>query len=179
MAEPISTAYGIIQGASALWSVFSNLNAAKRQRAIGKAAYWDAIERGEESIFAFRGDSKRLLGRQRAIMAARGVDVTQGDARDIAQETRDFIERDVKTLRRNAMREARALRSGANSQANQFTSQAFAAGVQGVGTLMYNAPDAWQLMMGGRNRVGAGQMVSPAAQVPRARSGFAIPTASV
>lgn len=142
----LATAAFALQAASFVANLFGGTSAAKRQREIGRMLAADAMKRGEENVFAFRGDAARLLGRQRAVMAAAGTDVTQGSAAAIRQETEGFINRDLRQLRLNAMREARALRKGANAQASQFQSQAFASAIANLPTLMTSGRDAWQAL---------------------------------
>lgn len=153
-----------LQAASFVGNLFGGMSAAARQRRIGERLATDATARGEESVFALRADVARLMGRQRTAFAASGVDMTQGSAKAIRRETADFAERDVRQLRLNAAREARALRMGAEAQASQFQSQALAGAIAQFPTLMTSGRDAWSATGWGKT------------PMPKARaSGLALP----
>lgn len=135
-----------LQAASFVGNLFGGMSAASRQRKIGKALAVDATARGEESVFALRQDVSRLMGRQTSGFGAGGVDLKQGSAKAIRDETVSFAERDVRQLRLNAAREARGLKMGANMQAAQFRSQALGSAMGQFPTLMTSGRDAWQSM---------------------------------
>ena len=75
----------------------------------------DAIERGEKGAQDHRRKTKRLIGAQRAALAAQGIDVNYGSAAGIQSETQALGERDALTIRNNAWREAFGFRSQADS----------------------------------------------------------------
>lgn len=79
----------------------------------------DAITRGQTDEANRRMQTAQLKGRQRAAMAARGVDLGEGSALNILTDTDYMGEIDALTIRDNANREAWAFRSaGANDTAN-------------------------------------------------------------
>ena len=85
----------------------------------------DAIERGRESIDTLRLSTRQLAGQQRASLAARGVDLTEGSPLNILTDTAFMSARDVNTLQLNAAREAWGMRvQGANYGASAGTMNA-------------------------------------------------------
>ena len=73
----------------------------------------DVIKRGDKEAAAHRGKTKRLIGSQRAAMAASGVDVNSGSFADVQSSTQSQGERDALTIKGNAWREALGIRSQA------------------------------------------------------------------
>lgn len=84
----------------------------------------DAIDRGREVLARYQIDLSQVMGTQRATFAAQGVDASFGTAAAIARETALFGERDIATIRANAMREARGIRAAARGQAAGQRAQA-------------------------------------------------------
>lgn len=80
----------------------------------------DAIRRGERDASRLRMQRNQLKGRQRAVLAANGVDLGVGSALGVLTDTDYFTDVDVGTVKDNAAREAWALRN----QAMNFTSDA-------------------------------------------------------
>jgi len=66
----------------------------------------DAVRRGEKGAQDRLREAKRLVGRQRAILAASGVDPNVGSAVDVVSDTAARGAEDAQTIRLNAMREA-------------------------------------------------------------------------
>lgn len=110
----------------------------------------DALARGEEEATRYRQDLAQLLGRQRTALAASNVDVTRGSAADVREQTEIFGEEDVATIRRNAEREAYAIRQGAEAQAGGLRGQALGAFISGGSTLLTLGVDQWQRYQAGR-----------------------------
>jgi len=75
----------------------------------------DAINRGQISEADQRMKTGQLKGRQRALMAARGIDLGEGSALDILTTTDLMGERDALTIRDNAVREAWGYTQQANN----------------------------------------------------------------
>lgn len=104
----------------------------------------DALARGGRDVMAARRRTRQLRGRQRAGLAASGVDLTTGSAEQILNDTEYFGEVDVNTLQDNAAREAWALRnqaSGYKSQAGLMKARADAESpfMAGMTSLLTNA----------------------------------------
>lgn len=70
----------------------------------------DAEERGKEDAKNYKLQVKRLIGRQRAALAAQGVDPDTGTGLDIQLETAEFGALDANTILNNAFREAAGYR---------------------------------------------------------------------
>ncbi len=82
----------------------------------------DALRRGDEEAAAVRRNADMLKGSQRASMAARGLDLAEGTAAELQDQTDFFALTDIATVRKNAQREAWGIRTqGANysSEANK------------------------------------------------------------
>lgn len=87
----------------------------------------DAEARGRVEELKQRIATRRVIGRQRAVLAANGVVVDQDSALDITADTEMLGEFDALTIRDNAAREALALRQ----QRGQFLSEATLARMRG------------------------------------------------
>jgi hypothetical protein len=70
----------------------------------------DAEMRGEKEANAYRAAVKKIVGKQRARLAAQGLDTTSGSAGDLVGETGLMGELDALTIRNNARREAYGFR---------------------------------------------------------------------
>jgi len=71
-----------------------------------KRAANDAKDRGEVDVANYLKGIKRLEGAQTAALAAQGIDVSRGTAKDIRDETIETGYEDMATIRTNAVREA-------------------------------------------------------------------------
>lgn len=110
------TAYGMQQQAKASKSMANyNAQVADGNAKMAEHSAQDAIRRGDEEAAAIRRNADMLKGSQRASMAARGLDLTQGTAQELQDQTDFFSQTDQATARNNAQREAWATRvHGAN-----------------------------------------------------------------
>ena len=66
----------------------------------------DAIRRGDKEAAAAHRAGEQMIGAQRAALAANNVDVNFGSARDIQEDTFEIAEKDKRTIKNNAWREA-------------------------------------------------------------------------
>ncbi len=108
------------QGLSATASVGGGIVQAGAQRAQGSlertianinaetldAQAKDSIQLGEAEASALKRDARRLQSQQRAAMAANGVDVDEGTALEIQQDTALVASQDALQIRYNAARQA-------------------------------------------------------------------------
>lgn len=102
----------------------------------------DAINRGESEAQRVGLEGRRVLGEQRAGLAGQGVDIGTGTAADIQMETMTLSARDQKTVRLNAMQEARGIRvQAASTRANGRMGARTATG-QAAGTLLTGGAQA-------------------------------------
>lgn len=112
----------------------------------------DAIARGHEAELKSRGGSRQLVGAQRASLAAQGIDIDTGSARDVVENDAMLGELEALTIRNNARRAA----WGFNVQASQYRNQgelartagrntAKALRNQSVSTLLNGAGDLYSI----------------------------------
>lgn len=147
--DPLTIA-ALFQVGSSLFSAFTgNRAAAQRQRAADRMAK-DAIARGEEDANVFGQKLRVMLGRQRAVLGASGVDLNVGSARQVVTETERIGNEDIRRIRLNAGREAYGIRATGRIEARQMRNQAFGSAMQGVGTLIGMAADPWDNWQGRR-----------------------------
>jgi hypothetical protein len=74
-----------------------------------KIAAWqrtDAINRGEREAQNSMRERSAMIGKQRAALAANGVDLNQGSALDLLASTEFLGQEEVNTIQSNAAREA-------------------------------------------------------------------------
>lgn len=120
-AGPVLQIGGALMGASTAYnnSKASQLGAelnAQIQRNNAELADWqarDALARGDRNASQSRMKTRQLKGTQRARMAANGVDLGEGSALSILDDTDYFGEIDAGTIKDNAAKEAFALRAQA------------------------------------------------------------------
>lgn len=83
-----------------------NAQVAEMNATLADRAAKDALERGAAEEQRKRMEVAAIQGRQRAAMAANGVDLTFGSPLDALVDTATLGELDALTIRRNAAREA-------------------------------------------------------------------------
>lgn len=107
--------YGLpaLMAVQAVTGAYSTYMQGKAQQSISKAnariselQAKDALKRGHEAEGISRQKTKKLIGSQRAALAAQGIRVDAGSALDIQLEAGDIGELDALTIRNNAAREA-------------------------------------------------------------------------
>ena len=96
----------------------------------------DALDRGAVAITNNAEATKKLIGRQRAVLAANGVLVDSGSALDIVSETAGIGALDQLTIRSNADREALGLRQQARNY--RTTAKNFATEGENIETTAQN-----------------------------------------
>lgn len=87
----------------------------------------EAINRGNREASLKRKETKRLIGDQRAALAAQGIDVNTDTAAIIQQDTAGVGAEDVETIKNNAWKEA----WGYQVQSQEYRSQAEFARISG------------------------------------------------
>lgn len=90
----------------------------------------DAFSRGEQDAITARRKAASVRGDQRAAMAARGLDLGEGTAANLIDQTDYFSETDQGTIRSNAGKEVFAKRSQANNFKTEATMYRSAASAQ-------------------------------------------------
>lgn len=111
----------------------------------------DAIERGAAEEQRKRQEVQRILGAQRAGMAANGVDLTFGSPLDVLTDTAVLGELDALTIRSNAYRESYDHRVDAVNQRAGATMSRMAASsastggyLAAAGTVLTGGGQAWR-----------------------------------
>jgi hypothetical protein len=134
----------------------ANYNAAIQRNNAQIAEYQakDAVARGDQATEEHMRKVAQLKGTQKASMAARGLDLSEGTPLNILTDTDLFGEIDANTIQTNAAREAwgyRAQGSNSSAQANLYKIQANNQNpmMAGVGSLLSNAgsvADRWNAL---------------------------------
>jgi hypothetical protein len=109
----LAVASTVIGGAAALQQADAsakastyNAQVAEMNAVLSQRRAKDAMERGAKAEQQKRMEISQLQGRQRAAMAANGVDIGYGSSLDTLIDTAYLGELDALTIRRNAAREA-------------------------------------------------------------------------
>lgn len=87
----------------------------------------DAVARGNKAAEDHSRKVASLAGTQRATMAARGLDISEGTPAEILTDTELFGQQDAATIKNNAAKEAWAARvqgSNYSAQAGMYSTQA-------------------------------------------------------
>ncbi len=119
-----ASAYGAHQQAEAQQDM-ANYNARVADNNATMAEYEakDATRRGDEEVAAIRRNADMLKGSQRASMSARGLDLAEGTAAELQDQTDFFAQVDMATAKNNAAREAWGFRSKGLSYASEASMQ--------------------------------------------------------
>lgn len=149
-----STAIGgvsaIQQGNAAAASARYNAQVSEMNAKIMDQNARDALERGKLEEQQKRMEIAALTGRQRAAMAANGVDLSFGSPLDTIVDTAMLGELDALTIRSNAAREAYDYKvAGANNRADAVLSRANASSAKTGGYL-----SAFGTVLGGSSEIG-------------------------
>lgn len=108
----------------------------RNNQIMAEYAAQDALRRGEQEAQAVQRKAAQLKGSQRALMAAKGLDLSSGTPADILDSTDFFAENDVNTARFNARKDAWASRAqGAQARA-EGDAKARQANLTAIGTLI-------------------------------------------
>lgn len=73
----------------------------------------EAIRRGEKDVAGIQRRRTQFIGKQRAALAAQGIDIESGTPLQTQEDTASMAAEDIMTTRNNAWREAWGLRAGA------------------------------------------------------------------
>lgn len=116
-------------GAAALSGAYAQAEATKAQakyneqqarsaEMMAKMQADDALERGDSEAARVRKQGKQVVGAQRAMMAAQGLDLSSGTAQDLQTESYLTSADDALRVKNNAYREAWGYKAeGANKRA--------------------------------------------------------------
>lgn len=129
----------------------------------------DALKRGDKAAANHASAVKSLVGKQRASLAAQGIDVGSGSARDIQTDTHYLGALDALTIKNNAAKEAFGYKMNAQNYASQGAFSLAAANNSANNTLLTGGLNAL-----GYGAYGMSKFESPFKKSPsstRVRSG--------
>lgn len=144
--------YGLpaLMAVQAVTGAYSSWQQGKAQRYISKAnarisemQARDALKRGHEAEGISRQKTKKLIGSQRAALAAQGIRVDYGSAQDIQQEAQDIGELDALTIKNNAAREAFGFMQEASNSSMQGRLASSMANTKAMDTLLSGGIQAY------------------------------------
>lgn len=96
----------------------------------------DAERRGDEAANRHRAQVTRMIGSQRAALAAQGVNVEDGSAAEVQLDTAMLGEMDALTIRNNAAREALGYRAQAIDYRRRGALERSQSGIAALGTIL-------------------------------------------
>jgi hypothetical protein len=105
---------GVVSGIGAKQQADAQANAANYNAAVARNAALFAQQQGEVNAQANDRKTAAMIGRQRAVYAAGGIDVNSGSPLDIQADTADFGRLNSLTIRNNAARDAYGYQANAN-----------------------------------------------------------------
>lgn len=135
-------------GLNAAGQVVGGLGARRRANDVireGNRLAQDALDRGERDAELYGMDLAQLLGTQRTNVAASGLDVNQGSALALREQTERFGAEDITTIRENALREALGLRRAARQGARELRSAATSQFLGAAGTVLNLGANAYDI----------------------------------
>jgi hypothetical protein len=88
----------------------SAISSLQEQQMFAERQAQDVIRRGQKAESQQRTQTRKLIGSQRAALAAQGIDIQAGSAFEIQSETQALGALDASTIRNNAARGALDLR---------------------------------------------------------------------
>lgn len=109
-----TVAGGVISGIGAQQQAQAQANAANYNAAVARNAATFAQQQGEVNAQAQDRRTAAMIGRQRAVYAAGGLDVNSGSPLDIQSDTATIGRENSLTIRNNAARQAYGYEANAN-----------------------------------------------------------------
>lgn len=114
---------------------FQRQQAAANQRLAALNAQ-DALRKGDLAAGKVKSQASRIQGSQRAAFVGQGVETGSGSAQDIQNETADYADIDMQTIKNNAWREAWGYRVEALNIAGQSKLRSIGAKAEATNTLL-------------------------------------------
>lgn len=103
---------GAVVGASGVYKQSNEKKSVAEYNAlIAEQQAVDATEQGEKDSQQARREANQMIGAQRAAFSARGVDISEGSAADLIDQTDFFGQMDQTTARKNAAKKAWNIRA--------------------------------------------------------------------
>lgn len=113
----------------------------------------DALDRGGKDAENLQKQASRMIGSQRAALAAQGLEVDSGSALEIQNDSKEMAARDVVTIRNNAAREAFGFKVQAMNSTNEGRMAQLAANKQASSSLLVGGMNAASSIMSGAAKV--------------------------
>lgn len=110
-----SLAIAKIQGDAEIGQAKYKQSVANANSRLANLQAQDATDRGESNASDQLKKTKQLISSQRAALAAQGLDINQGSAKDVQDESAMLGAQDALTIRNNAAMEAWGFRSQADN----------------------------------------------------------------
>lgn len=151
------TAYSAFSQSSSSKAAYQYQAAVNENNA--KIAEWnaqDAARRGEQDLIDQRRRAAQTMGTQRATLAGRGIDISEGSALNILTDTEYMSQQDSLTVKDNTAKsvwgaKVQANNDRANAGLYQMKADNESPFLSGVGSLLTSAPkvsDAWNTYKG-------------------------------
>jgi hypothetical protein len=121
----------------------ANQRANNFNAAVSEQEARDALARGEETAANYGTQIKGLIGKQKASYAAQGIEVNSGSAADVQESAQVIGDRDLRTIRLNAMRESWGYKMQAKNYKIAGKNAATAGNFNAAGTALQGAGDAY------------------------------------
>jgi hypothetical protein len=141
----------------------------QEQRMFAERRAEDVIRRGQAAESQQRQQTRKLIGSQRAAMAAQGIDIQAGTAFEIQSEAEALGALDAATIRNNAARGALGLRFQAGALETQQDIERITGRARRRGTLLTGG---LQFLRGARAAAGTGKVPDDPSRI---RSSFQFP----
>ncbi|HXF44858.1 MAG TPA: hypothetical protein VNK91_01950 [Burkholderiaceae bacterium] len=122
-----------------------NQQLAEYNAELAEADALEATRRGGEGAARAQSQARRMIGTQRARLAAQGIDIESGSAADIQADTVAISEMDALTLQNNAVREALGYRTRARGYRIQGALDRARGDTEALGTLLTTGARAFGL----------------------------------
>ena len=123
------SAYGMYQQSKAAKDMANyNAQVADNNAKTAEIQAQDALKRGDEEANAVRRNADMLKGSQRASMAAKGLDLAEGTAAELQDQTDFFSLVDQQTARSNAAKQAWGIRAQGGNYSSEAVAQRATAG---------------------------------------------------
>lgn len=113
----------------------------------------DALERGGKDAEQLQKQASRMIGSQKAALAAQGIEVDSGSAAEIQNDTKEMAARDAVTIRNNAAREAFGFKVQAMNSTMEGNFAQMGARNQASNTLLVGGMSAASTVMQGGAKV--------------------------
>lgn len=94
-----------LMAAQAIGGAVSTYEQSQAQKAIARVRMRIAQMRGQQAEAQVRQRGNKVVGAQRAALAAQGIRLDYGSAQDVQEETKTISELDALTIKNNALRE--------------------------------------------------------------------------